>query len=388
MKTRISFATVAALAFFVSSSAGLGADPDPIEILKKADTATKAVKAVSYTAEVYLEGTIQANFPKIQGTVRAQEIPGQTIHKMSIEATRLDQRLRVTTDGKEIISLNTTRKVAIKGKLPVAARLMGIAGALWMQEFLHPTPFSDELNGESAKHEGIKEIGGVQCDVIYVVYAGGQSRSRWYFGREDHLPRRVDRILQDGKSARVLAVTSLQADPKFDPAAFAPTIPEGYEVEEFRGPPPRPELLAVGGEAPNWTLKTPDGTAVSLKSLRGKVVVLDFWATWCGPCKMAMPGIQKLHEKFEGKPVAVFGVNCWERGDPAAFMKESKYTYGLLLKGDDVAKEYRVSGIPTFYVIGPDGKIFHRASGFNPALEQTLGKIIQDALPKRKRLKV
>ncbi len=60
-------------------------------------------------------------------------------------------------------------------------------------------------------------------------------------------------------------------------------------------------------------MKDPAGKSVSLKSLRGKIVLLDFWATWCGPCRMAMPGLQKLHDRYKDKPVAIYGVNCRER---------------------------------------------------------------------------
>jgi thiol-disulfide isomerase/thioredoxin len=147
--------------------------------------------------------------------------------------------------------------------------------------------------------------------------------------------------------------------------------------------PARTELLPVGAEAPDWTLSTPDGTAVTLKSLRGKVVVLDFWAVWCGPCKKAMPGIQKLHEKFKDKPVVVYGIDTWERGnnDPAAYMKKSGFTYGLLLKGDAIAPAYGIRGIPVFYVIGVDGKVVYAAAGsenegpLGPAVEQALKQV-------------
>ena len=183
----------------------------------------------------------------------------------------------------------------------------------------------------------------------------------------------------------MLLVSGLKVDPKFGKDVFAPKIPEGYREQKYQAPKARgkrPQLLDVGTEAPDWTLTNSAGKSVSLKSLRGKVVVLDFWATWCGPCKRAMPGIQKLHEHFKGKPVEIIGVNCWERADAAAYMEKNKFTYGLVLQGDDVAKAYQVSGIPTFYVIGKDGKIAHRASGFNKDLEGQLSRIIEGALSK------
>jgi hypothetical protein len=96
---------------------------------------------------------------------------------------------------------------------------------------------------------------------------------------------------------------------------------------------------------------------------------------------MAMPGVQKLHEKYQGKAVSVFGVNTWERGgDPKKYMESQKYTYGLLLKGDDLAKKYGISGIPTFVLIGPDGKILHIGVGYDEKGDEELAKIIDKAL--------
>src|SRR5262249_7371157 len=105
---------------------------------------------------------------------------------------------------------------------------------------------------------------------------------------------------------------------------------------------------------------------------------LDFWATWCGPCRAAMPGVQALHEKYKDKGVSVFGLNCWESGDAPGYMKEQKYTYGLLLNADEVAGKYGVSGIPTIYVIGRDGKVVYQSVGFEG--EEALEAAVKKAL--------
>lgn len=140
-------------------------------------------------------------------------------------------------------------------------------------------------------------------------------------------------------------------------------------------------LIGVGETAPDWALKDAQGKVHRLSDYKGKVVVLDFWATWCGPCKKAMPSVQKVHEKFKDKGVVVIGVATWEKdGDPAAYMKEKGFNYNLLLKGDDVAKSYRVKGIPTFYIIGGDGKVVFSESGFDPSDESKIEKVIEKHL--------
>jgi thiol-disulfide isomerase/thioredoxin len=95
--------------------------------------------------------------------------------------------------------------------------------------------------------------------------------------------------------------------------------------------------------------------------------------------------MQKLHEKYKGKPVAIFGVNCYERGanvDAAGFMKKGGYTYPQLLDGSDVAHAYRAVGIPTLYLIAPDGKILLAFSGFSASGEQQLEAAIERELAK------
>ncbi|MBL0922781.1 MAG: TlpA family protein disulfide reductase [Phycisphaerales bacterium] len=144
-------------------------------------------------------------------------------------------------------------------------------------------------------------------------------------------------------------------------------------------------LLKTGSQAPAWTLKDADGKEHSLSGFAGKVVVMDFWATWCVPCVKAMPGLQKLHNAYADKGVAVIGVNTAESGDPVRFMKENKFTYQLLLNGDEVASEYKVRGIPAFYVIDGAGKIVYSAVGYDPKHEKEIEKVINEELARNKK---
>lgn len=147
-------------------------------------------------------------------------------------------------------------------------------------------------------------------------------------------------------------------------AAYAPKVREAA---------PRKPLLASGTVAPNFTCYTLDGKPVQLSDLKGKVVIMDFWATWCGPCMVTMPHLEKTWQKIKDRTdVTVIGVCVWDEKD--AYTKwvpenKSKFTFPLLFdpagRGDKsiAGGLYNVSGIPTTYVIGKDGKVFSSLVG-------------------------
>ena len=135
--------------------------------------------------------------------------------------------------------------------------------------------------------------------------------------------------------------------------------------------------LAIGDLAPDWKLTDPKGKTHTLSDYRGKVVVLDFWATWCSKCAKLMPVLEKVHQKYKDKGVVVLGVNSWETGDPVAVMHQKGMTYKVLLKGEEIGPAYGVASVPAIYVIGVDGKVIYFQSGVEDALPDVIEKYLQ-----------
>ena len=111
--------------------------------------------------------------------------------------------------------------------------------------------------------------------------------------------------------------------------------------------------------APDFTLQDLDGNTVRLSDLRGKVVFLNFWATWCPPCRAEMPDIEKVHRKYRDRDVVVLGIDLRESVSTVrAFIGEGGYTWTFLLDTTGkVGSMYQVRGIPASYFIDRKGVI-------------------------------
>jgi thiol-disulfide isomerase/thioredoxin len=134
--------------------------------------------------------------------------------------------------------------------------------------------------------------------------------------------------------------------------------------------------------APDFSLADLDGKKVSLKSLKGKTVIIDFWATWCGPCKASFPGMQKALELYkDNNDVQFLFINSWENGEDKKenaqqFLTDNNYPFHVLLDLDNkVIEDYRVSGIPTKFVIDKDGNIRFMKVGFSGNTDEMVDEI-------------
>ena len=123
--------------------------------------------------------------------------------------------------------------------------------------------------------------------------------------------------------------------------------------------------LSGDSRVPEFGLMSMEGGRLDNALIGGKVVLVNFWATWCEPCKEEMPNLEKLYRKFDGEPFLLLAVTTdTQRGAIRGFMKETGLSFPVLLDEEkDFSAAFGVRGLPTSFLIGPDGRILARAVG-------------------------
>ncbi|MGH9488737.1 MAG: TlpA family protein disulfide reductase [Terriglobales bacterium] len=136
----------------------------------------------------------------------------------------------------------------------------------------------------------------------------------------------------------------------------------------------------IGRAAPNWTLQTPSGKTLSLSQFQGHPVVLDFWATWCAPCKMEMPWWETLQTRYASQGLVIIGISeDSSMGDVQNFLAKNPINYRVVWDNQSLQNTYGVPyGLPTTLFINRQGKITERVAGLEglPDLDKAIHGIL------------
>jgi thiol-disulfide isomerase/thioredoxin len=143
--------------------------------------------------------------------------------------------------------------------------------------------------------------------------------------------------------------------------------------------------LDVGSQAPEFELSGTEGS-VKLSNVQEKVIYLDFWASWCGPCRESFPWMNSMQAKYKQKGLQVIAINLDANNDDAQkFLSQHAAQFTVLFDSKGVTpRQYGVKGMPTSFLIGKDGKVLVQHKGFNNSDRADLEQKIQAALEGKK----
>ena len=233
------------------------------------------------------------------------------------------------------------------------------------------------LGGDTVALEGQKEIASKLCNVIEITNSDSNFISyRYYFGVDDGLLYReeVETNNDDGKQVIYTEVASMTINRPLAADQFDIEVPDHFAVERYVAPGDR-ESMSAGVAAPDWTLPGADGKEHSLSDYRGQLVLLDFWATWCGPCKAKMPHIQEIHQEFKGKGLKVVSVLSSDEGheeEALEYIQDKGYTFDLVYGNEKLSKEYMIRYLPTVLLVDAEGTVIHHRDdpGINEGIDE------------------
>lgn len=353
------------------------------EILIASQAALKQVNQVSYQYTYQGYGKYNGHF---SGEVSMQGIlPGLSayVDLKSLNAqNKVIKREEITiARGQGVTLTDHAEKTFQYGTLRGGSvHLSSYATYALVWHYSHPAPFQAELANASLKYEGDTTLNEQVLHKVSVVNQFGD-KVTWHIGKEDKLihAQRSTNTNAEEEGGFFFTITELKANIPKPAGLFSPEAAVGYEsIDEDN------RELKVGSEAPGWFLQTVDGSYRRALDYQGKVVVLDFWASWCKPCWQIMPVVNKIQSGYDKDDVQVFGVNVWEKPslDVAQYLKDKGYDHyeTLLDKEARTAKKYKIYSLPLLVVIGKDGKIKFIHNGASQNLETDLKAAIDEAL--------
>lgn len=370
---------------------------DAKTILEKSAEACREIQSIEYSCQQMREGVVLASAVILQARAGVPEsgfLPGlfKVTGRHAFNGPETTE-MAYCYNGELLRALDPQQKSVLFLKSPASrtvARVLGMAGLMGLRQFSEPAPFEALMKqSEQFEYGGREEVQGTECHIVLLTGVINHPqmgrvvmKTRWFIGTRDFLPRGYESA--DPGSARS-SIRIVRTNAGLTKADFDIPTPAGYVEKSILGNEPDSRgLLAAGTEAPEFALRDPQGRLLALKELRGRVVLLDFWGTWCVPCLKAMPALQRIHEQFKDRGLVVLGVDVETdpKADPAGTMRKMGFTYGLLLGGEATAAAYQVKIFPSVYLIGPDGKILHAESGLRDGAEADLAARITGALKK------
>jgi len=401
-----------------SATAPAAIDPKAQQLLQKAAAAYRSLHSYQDEGRVRLETVVD-------GKPQTFTAPASLIYARPNKFAATTQALKLYCDGKTVVLYAHRKGRYLRTSADDLSNAAGDPGLVrWVNSqpilpvLLHP---ADSVLAERdivrATYEGQAEINGRKSHHLvlsvrppaWLAKAHGSAaegkpiRKDLYIDAETHMltrlvvdeteaikalfsripnaaPDRIERLARRFDAGRI------RLDEPIPSEAFVPRLPEeARRVDTLLGLLRAQEPTAQAEDAapaPDFALSDLAGKQVKLADYRGKVVLLDFWATWCPPCREELPHIEKIHRDLAAKGLVVLGMNLGEPAETVRnFVQQNKLTFRVLLDTQGKAAEaYDVEGIPHVVLIDHQGRVRETQSGYAPGMEKQLREKIERLL--------
>ena len=370
--------------------------PDAATINKQVQEAGKQRKSIQYVRELTGEFTLDGKLvTEVLSNGRrspvASAIGKQTVSLQNPGKARIDLQLGggnlLVTDGE--ISWTYRPSTKLYTKIAAAQTPDGVAANLAVLDVIG---FFADAKGAKTTGEETITVDGQTYDCWVITNASLKMPAQAALGGQlsgGTMTSWIDKkLLVEVKEEITYSIKTSQAagGPSVEYKSKITQLTRGLKVDQsvaadlFAWLPPadakeQPVTAAgnrvdlTGKDAPAFRGVSLDGKVYNSADLKGKAVLLDFWATWCGPCKRSMPITEKLYEDYKSKGFLILGIDVGENRDVVEkFMTTAPFNYPVIM-GDEagMTSAYAVNLFPTFVLIGPDGKVASHQFGFNEA---------------------
>lgn len=377
---------VAALAVSALGLAAASADEEGEKLLRALAGVYKAADSMSYDLKVKQPPRSTGAQPvEIDAKVYLKK---PNLAKVELISKADGLSVTLVSDGSTVWECDPAAELCLKRQAPDdPTDLGGRRGGLRYVDFggfFSKDPYAALTeNSVGITASDSESVDGVECSIVFVDY--GRYREKLWLGQDNHMLRKSAMIFGTPEAGETEAMSSLYGEIELgadiEQTAFsAPELPDGTKIIEV--PKMKDRVIVAGQKAPEFTVQGLDGNDVSLSDYKGKILLVDFWASWCGPCKVTIPTFNELHEKFGSKGLTVIGLDVWDQEEAMRkAIADLEIDYTVLYAprdGSIVDLQYGVEGIPTAYLIDKEGVIRGGWIGADPAHEEAIREALAD----------
>jgi len=362
--------------------------PTKEDVLNNFNRSTKNLSSTQYTVDYTHKSFSQKDTLKLKALCWIEKSVDDSLLGMKVKMLHESGFIRFY-DGKNYYTIDN-EKLLVKVEDPLVSNVMPFVGSVWddliFKELIDGVPVK-KLNEFKITYEfEDNPYGNTDYILKFLLPDSGEFTGvlKLWVDKKTYLPQKMisEYYFQGNTQYSEISISDLIINDNRVSEVFNNfKIPDGYTTEYYSPFTTKENnLLPNNSKAPKFSLENQFGKEYALDSLKGKVVIIDFWYTTCYPCIKAMPFLEDLYQKYEEKGLVVLGVNPIDTLDMEKlndFLTENKVSYPILIGNKDIVNNYSIHAYPSLYLIDQNGNIIFSEIGFNENTAIKLDSLIE-----------